>query len=761
MRRNSPYGRAYKISESDAKAYERTTRPRKYKANPMGVTAMASVNGRGSYQSARAVSAGRTKAEREARARQVMRNGEKKMATKRAGFLKNRISRKPTSRDRAASASKQKRVLAAEKAAKTRARNKRKAAAAAPAAPKKTAKKSSSSKRSVSTTQRRGGKRLAAYMSAKRSGKSEKAAKASALRKVPLKVGDKFKGSVGKSKRKTATKASRTVGASKGRTYERVYMTDPKTGKKRLSYMYKDKGKKRKIPTKKIISSGYRSADQVAKARRAAAEKILKSGGVFVPNKSRSQNMKKNGTAKQKRAGRRLAAYMAAKRSGKGVTAAKAAAIKKVPLAAGDTFKGSTKGGTATKKRRTKRRKVAGVAKGTKRTTTKRRKATTKRKTTHKPKRKTTAKRRTAKRSYRKVTGVVHCAPVKRKKATKRRSGKLSKAQRSAAAKKAARTRKRNARSGYKRNGKNGYIYSKTSNPRVIRRRKRSMKKNNFMAKLKDVLLTGVFVAGGFLSHKVLTGLAIQGIDKMAPTMFASASAANWKKPAMGFATLLVGIPLARALLKKNATEVTAGMAASWIQSVIVSSLNAANKPEWAGHLSGYSNSRAYSLRGPVERHAVSTMPQYARLSGFNQAAAGFNQAAAGTGEYFQANATGEYFAPDNLQGVGSYEAAGSLALQAAAGGQDIDDGIRPDSDIDGLMDLAEAAAGLRGMGEFYSAVQAGGGRVVEKRVGTHSEWIPNGPLWAGTDAVKDTQATSELSAGILQRGGGNGSLSA
>jgi hypothetical protein len=652
----------------------------------------------------------------------------------------------------------QKRAAAAKRAARTRARNK----TATKTTKRSTAKRSTStksrasskSKSGTSAAQKRAGKRLAAFMAAKRAGKSVEAAKRSAIRKVPLKASDSFKGSTARkssSKRKTPTKRSRTVGAAKGKTYTRVYVTDPKTGKRKLSWLYKDaKGKKRKIPHKKIIDSGYRKRDQVVKARERAAKKILESGGTFVPNAARKKSMAKKTSAKQKRAGRRLAAFMAAKRSGKGVEAAKRAALRKVPLAAGDTFKGSTKGGA---KRKPAKRKASTKAR---RATTTRRKATRK---------KSPVRRR--KTTYKPVAGVRVCKPVRRKTAKKK---PMTKARRSAIAKKAARTRKRNMAKGstrkaaYRKNGRGTY-----------RRRRRTMRKNQFMSRLKNVLKTGLFVAGGFLSHKVLTGFAMQGVDSLAPTLFANPTAFTWKKPAIGFGVLLVGIPLSRMALKKNSTEVAAGMAASWIQSVIVSSLNALNQPTWAGHLSGYSNSRAYALRGNgMERNAASIMPEYSRLSGFQQAAAGmgafqqaaagmgaFQQAAAGTGEYFQANATGEYFAPNNLQGVGSYEGAGQLALQAAAGAQDIDDGIRPDSDIDGIMDLAEAAAGLRGTGEFYSAVRAGGGRVIEKRVGQQSQWIPNGPLWAGTDSVDDTQATSELSAGILQRGGGNGILSA
>jgi hypothetical protein len=177
---------------------------------------------------------------------------------------------------------------------------------------------------------------------------------------------------------------------------------------------------------------------------------------------------------------------------------------------------------------------------------------------------------------------------------------------------------------------------------------------------------------------------------------------------------------------------------------------------------------RAYALRGTsssrgfgqYERHATSILPvsqvgqyQQAAVGQFQQAAADVLQAAAGEfssqyGQYFQAqNGDRRILRDVESQGVGSYEPAGQLAMQASAGtNQVIRDGLRPDGDLDAALDVAEAAAGL---GEAHL-----------DRVPRTSQWIPNGPLWAGERAVRDTQNTSEFSAGILQRPGGNGILS-
>ena len=158
-------------------------------------------------------------------------------------------------------------------------------------------------------------------------------------------------------------------------------------------------------------------------------------------------------------------------------------------------------------------------------------------------------------------------------------------------------------------------------------------------------------------------------------------------------------------------------------------------------------------------------MPRYASVGQYTQAAAGmgqYRQASAGwLGEYFKPNSVGEYFAPNSVQGVGQYEPAGPLAMQASAGtGQVIDDGIRPDSNLDNVMDLAESAAGLHGgTGEFFTAGRDNGG-YGEQRVPTQNQWVPSGPLWAGTLGVRDTHAQADLPAGILAGPGGNGILS-
>lgn len=319
-----------------------------------------------------------------------------------------------------------------------------------------------------------------------------------------------------------------------------------------------------------------------------------------------------------------------------------------------------------------------------------------------------------------------------------------------------------------------------------MRSNRRRYRKNAFMTDLQQLLKTGSLILGGFVAHRFLTGFACTLIPM--PTM------ATWQKPICGFGVMAGGILGVNALGKNMRAETRAalngGMAVSFLQQLAVSVATAMNQPRLLTYLEGYPHSTSYNLRGMrgmrgmrglgvargMERHATSIMPQYAPVSGMGQ----FRQAAAGTGEYFASNAMGEYFANRGLQGVGSYEKAGPLALQPNRATGQIDDGIRPDSNLDDVLTLAEsaaglgqgfrqaaagmgqfrqAAAGMRGLGEFFAAAPANGG-FSEYRVPTSSQWIPNGPLWAGTMSAGDTPTESEIPAGILQGPGGNGILS-
>jgi hypothetical protein len=343
---------------------------------------------------------------------------------------------------------------------------------------------------------------------------------------------------------------------------------------------------------------------------------------------------------------------------------------------------------------------------------------------------------------------------------------------------------------------------------------RRNYRRNGFTADLMTLLKLSGLVLVGFFAHRSLTGAltraltsteAATGVVKFAgmntigtdgkPTFLAT-----WQKPLTGLvvaAAGVAGLSLIKQVKPETRTALGAGMVTSLLQNVVVTALIVAEQPKALSYLEGYSNSPAYGLRGTRRTAAqkargvrgmgaakASIMPRHVPIGAFQQAAAGM-------GEYFAQSGMGEYFAGPGLQGVGHYEAAGPLALQPARsrmGQLPIDDGIRPDSNLDAVLDLAESAAGLgqgfqqaaagmgfqsaeagmgrvrgrrgaHGMGEFFTASPSNGG-FAESTVPTDSQWIPNGPMWAGTIDADATKQESTIAAGILQTAGGNGVLS-
>ena len=319
------------------------------------------------------------------------------------------------------------------------------------------------------------------------------------------------------------------------------------------------------------------------------------------------------------------------------------------------------------------------------------------------------------------------------------------------------------------------------------RHSRRGYSSNAFMSDLLATLKTGAVVGAGFLAHRLITNLLVDYV--LEPNVVSKITDANTKsyvqiaeKPVVGLVVLGLGLVAGNALFPKMKMEVGAGMVASLIQQIVITGLTAAKQTVAAKEISGYSSSLAYSLHGAFEHNANSIMPQYASVNGMGEyftPMGDYTQAAAGMGEYFQAAAglhgdsmgaafqqaaagTGEYFAPNGLKGIGDYEAAGEEAMLPSGAPSVITDGIRPDSNLDRELDLMEAAAGLhgrRGVGEYITARPSNGG-YAESVVGQQSQWVPNGPMWAGTLKAQDTSDTSEIPAGILASNGGNGTLS-
>jgi hypothetical protein len=346
------------------------------------------------------------------------------------------------------------------------------------------------------------------------------------------------------------------------------------------------------------------------------------------------------------------------------------------------------------------------------------------------------------------------------------------------------------------------------------RGRRRSLRRNAFVADLATVAKLGALVLVGFYTHRALTGALTKALTST-DGKFAGMSLSNadghpsflsqWQKPITGLVVAgvgIAGVSMVKQVKVETRMAIGAGMMTSLFQSIVTTALTLSKQEQVLSYLEGYSNSPAYDLRGSgryvprhlrgrgaaglgIARNATSIMPQFAPIGAFQQAAAGM-------GEFFTPQSgMGEYFAGPGTQGVGFYEKAGPLALspgRSHMGQLPVDDGIRPDSNLDAVLDLAESAAGLgqgfqqaaagtgafqqaaagmgrvgrrgvRGMGEFFAAKAYDGG-FSETVVPTSSQWIPNGPLWAGSTPAEAHYTESELPAGILQGPGGNGVLS-
>jgi hypothetical protein len=824
------YGRAYKIRQADVRSYESTSAPRGYRPNPIGVTSLMRVNRRSvggaprtTSRSAKDAARGKTAAERLQIARSLMKG--KSMRTNagrghRAKFVSKMKSNPGGARRRAQRAAAYKGALrrgmkansarssalrkvpftaterrSGARFAGTKARLRRNPGTVAMGEgipmsaiggdsdtaktvrmrkPRTTKQRAATKKMQAAAARKRrakGGKKTAKRTTKKGARKTRKTRKGRKARKA--RKSRQYK-TVATTRRRKVTKVMSVKGKRRVRVrygkYKRVVMTNPRTGKREYSYMYRGKGGRlRRIPTKTIVGKSEKMATRVRKGRIRAARRLVKYGDPFTMNrngkkrKARKSTKSSGATAARKRAARRRKAFLAALAKGYSRTKAVRSALRKVPLRGNDVFANRA----ATKKRKTrktaKRKTRKGTRKGRKRQTKKQRAASLrnlrKARKSRKAKGRKTTKRRRKSSKGRKVT---------RRRAKSRKGRKTTRRARKS-------TRRAKGRKGTRKMKRNGR-----------RRSRRSYRRNSIGALFITVMKAGALITAGFLTHRLLTNLAITYlVPLLKPAAAAPAAVTGWdyatfEKPLVGAVVLAVGLPLTNVVAKGMVVQIGAGMFASFATSLVMSVVSALDTTgKVAPQLSGYPNSRAWDLRGRRggyaglgARNAGGILPRYAPVGQFRQAAAGtgtYRQAAAGTGflgEYFSSNGVGEYFAPAGIQGVGDYEPAGPLALQSSVP-QSIDDGIRPDANIDGVMDLMESAAGVngtrrrgvRGMGEYITAAQANG-QWNEATVPTSSQWIPNGPMWAGTLGVKDTQIEADLPAGTLAGPGGNGTLS-
>jgi arginine/serine-rich splicing factor 4/5/6/transcription factor SPN1 len=792
-----------------------------YRANSMGVTTIAAVNGRG------AASLALSRNERIRRAERLMK-GKRMRGNKvhRAAFVRRMKSNKSRMGSSAARRRAGKR-LAAFSAARRRGLSKDAAKRAAnrkfPVKKRRSYRRNEGPSQVATPAYRSGheriyGKKAQRRREAAAKRKAKKAAQVAARKARRARTSERKRAATAKRKASAAARRAkmtperraqlasrrrrakwpkqyRKVRGRRGKThrvrthygpYKRIRATDPRSGRRRYTVMYRGKrAKRRRVPQWAIAgassareyktSSKYgRARERIAQRRKRAAARLEQRGDAFTPNA---------GAKKVKRKKRRKA-KRAARKAGRRIKRARRRTGRKSRV--GRRTRRKTKRRGTAKRRRGARRKVR---------TTKRRRGSSRR-------RARTGKRRT-KRRTKKRSAKRHPRRIGRRKVRRLKRGLYL-----------VKNRRRRSRRRYeenrthRRSRKGRRRYSANRRRRTSRRRyvaNRRYRRNGFGADLKSLLATGGLILVGFWGHKALTaglltvltstdpstgaitvaGMATVGADGK-PTMMA-----QLQKPVAGAVVGLLaigGASMVKQMKNETRLAIGAGVMVSFLQSVVHAALTAADQPKVLSYLEGYQNSAAYALRGArgrrrrgvhglgVARNATSIMPQYAPVGMFQQAAAGM-------GEYFAQSGMGEYFAGPGVEGVGAYEKAGPLALQPTMshmGQLPIDDGIRPDANLDHIMDLSEsaagvgqyrqaaagmgaayrqAAAGYGSLGEFFSAAPGEGG-FKEFSVGTQSQWIPSGPLWAGTTSAEAAYTESELPAGILQGPGGNGVLS-
>jgi len=662
------------------------------------------------------------------------------------------------------------------------------------AAPKRKRRKSAA-KAGHHPAQRRALRREHAYKAAIKKGLSQEKAAKKAMRAVPFlksekKGGRTYKGikaTARRGKRKPWPKQTRTVKMKRRRKVVRRVSVK---GKQRVAYR-DSKGRLRKIPAHVIASAGVRGkgrAERVAsnrgritRARERAAARVLRGGGVFVPNRSKAMKVRRS--RKHRRAkSAHTSSPVRRRRRRSAVTAAPRRRRRRAAAL------------TANRPRRRRARKTAAPRR-------RRRRSSAKRYTANKSSKRAAAARKGWRR--RKASG--SASPRRRRRAGKRRY-RANRGFTAATARKASRKRWR--KTGVKRGrgfhgrklARGKVYYRGKKKPRVLRgrrarrlpkariyltnkrrhrrshgthrRRYRSngYRRNGFLGMLGMLVGKALFLFAGFAAQKVLTKLLG---DKVILPLLAKQTPSDTITTISKYVPILAGIPVTglavaatmRFAPKKYATELAGGFLLSFLHTTVVTVLQAQSNADVAAAaawLAGYEGYRSPSsaaaigrglrgMRGLGSAPQQSIMPRYNAIgpkSNYMQAVAGRGS----MGEYFSANGLGEYFASD-VQGVGNYEKAGPLVTQAAAGlGQTIDDGVRPDANLDDQFALMEAQAGL---GEYYSNRSTKAGRE-NYVIPQQSQWIPSG-MFAETQGAGDPASTSEIPAGILESPGGNG----
>ena len=759
-------GKAFKISEDDARSYRYATPLR---ANP-GVTHIAAINGRGAYSrqaKARDVMAGASQTERATRARQALPNSRSRtMLYYGPGPRKNPSPAQIAARRRFAE-------MARSGALKRMRRN--------------------------------------AGGTVRRSTKARTSAAQPRIAGMPVRIiGSAPKAGARRSSIKPVVKTQRGYESPlKGRTSLHQKFGAGAGGDVRRS-AFGPKG------TARIKSAAKPAAKSAAKPRRQRpaetqgaierAIKMIERGlypiGKGITAKVRSAAYKTLGLKKPTKK-RKSTPAAAGKKKGSSMA-------KKAKKSAGRGKK------RAAKKTTTKRKSAKRVAAGKKAARTRKRNAA--KKATRKVAKKTT-KRKSAKRV---AAGKKAARTRKRnaaKKGTVRKASpkrKSSKRRTSLTAAHAALRRKMGWR-GAATLEREGWAPPKKRRSRkgkkvnANRRRFGSMRKNAMGSSIITALKVGGTITAGFVGHKAISHILNTIVfDRLLTPMLASqaaesaaeetatvapaaapAAAAQAAEGVGEIATVVrstvggglaavAGVMLANALIGDQETKqlVAGGVVASFVHGLLVTALEGL-VPDVVPMLSGDGTAARLSAMYGV---GASIDPRYTPISGY--------------GEYLaERDAVGEYF-ESGISGLGNYganpdiyeAAAGYGSIYEAAAG--LGNHIDPSSNLDHELTMAEAAAGVgqlympptvmpptvtsdqapalapytpiyeaqAGIGEYFESGISGFGDVAALPTADMS--VPGGQLWAGARAVTRDQGSTALTpAGILETAGGAGIL--
>lgn len=256
---------------------------------------------------------------------------------------------------------------------------------------------------------------------------------------------------------------------------------------------------------------------------------------------------------------------------------------------------------------------------------------------------------------------------------------------------------------------------------RVYRRTLRNQAQA-FGKQLVQVLKIGGVVVVGYIGHRALTRVVSDSLLSKI-TSLQSGTGAAYRDVLAGALVAAVGVPVAAKVAPGDSKMIGAGMAASFLQSAIVTLLSQFGQESVAAYLGDYTNAegsaqysgygsyyeftpgQVYGANGLGEYYSAPGMSgfgqvpqlyqaaagQYPGVAHLSQEAAGFGQgeplltqAAAGAGEYIVSGA----------QGIGEYE---EVVPQYQRPVQ-TDEGISPDlSSAERALSIAEAAAGVGG----------------------------------------------------------------